>query len=94
MSDDKNPCTDERHMSLLCLDQNSGNKDSCKKQFENYNACKTFWMKVKMARLVNGKKPLLPDAEFRPAMKELFLQTGKIPFETAAEQAAKKVPPM
>ena len=42
-------------------------------------ACKTFWMKVRMNRRQNGISPALPDPQDRPAMKKLYMQTGKIP---------------
>jgi len=46
-TDEKNPCAEESRLSFKCLDDNAYVRSKCKLEFENYTACKTFWMRVK-----------------------------------------------
>jgi cytochrome c oxidase assembly protein subunit 23 len=47
VTDEKDPCADEARLSMKCLNDNGFDKNACRVHFENYKACKTFWMKVR-----------------------------------------------
>ncbi len=42
----KNPCYEESMASMKCLNDNNYDRSMCVMQFDNYNACKDFWMRV------------------------------------------------
>ncbi len=73
------PCYKESQMSLRCLRDNDYVRERCIVHFENYKACKSFWLRVKMKRLSGGLRPLLPPPEDREDIKRLFRETGKVP---------------
>lgn len=40
-----NPCLKEQNLSYKCLGDNNYDKDKCQLEFENYKACKGFWVR-------------------------------------------------
>jgi len=79
VSAEKDPCTAESMKSMQCLQDNDYNRAACKKDFDNYNACKKFWGSVYIARKRAGIVPYLPPHQDRQAMKVIYAKTGKIP---------------
>lgn len=39
-----NPCLKEQEKSFKCFSDNDYNKEACKKEIDNYNLCKSFWV--------------------------------------------------
>lgn len=73
--EENHPCLKEHRASLKCLEKNASNQDSCRRYFDNYNACMGFWNNVKSMRRRRGITPELPPVEEREAIiKEHYKQ--------------------
>ncbi|GAB6029947.1 hypothetical protein CHUAL_005642 [Chamberlinius hualienensis] len=58
-----------------CLEHNSGDKDQCGLEFENYKRCKRFWLDVVEDRKRKGIHPFLPDnQEERDRIKVKYIK--------------------
>lgn len=42
-----NPCLREQEKSFKCFSENENDKQACQKEIDNYNLCKSFWVKQK-----------------------------------------------
>ncbi|KAK8783951.1 coiled-coil-helix-coiled-coil-helix domain-containing protein 7 isoform X2 [Amblyomma americanum] len=69
-----NPCHKEQQLSMKCLDDNGYDYDKCQHYFDNFKACKGFWVGVMRERRRNGIKPVLPPPEEREAIKAEHLK--------------------
>jgi len=79
MTIEKDPCFMESKASMKCLQDFNFDRSRCGDYFDNYKACKQFWGAVHTARKRKGISPHLPPLEERQAIKERYIQTGKIP---------------
>jgi len=76
---EKDPCFMESKASMKCLNDFNFDRSQCQEYFANYKACKKFWSDVTLGRKRKGISPHLPPHEERQAIKERYIQTGKIP---------------
>lgn len=40
-----NPCLREQEQSFKCFSDNGSDKEACQMQIDNYNICKSFWVR-------------------------------------------------
>ena len=76
VTDQKDPCAQERANSMKCLEKNNYDHSACEKQFANYKSCKTFWMNVRRGRAYNRIYPHLPDMDERIRIKKKYMDAG------------------
>lgn len=49
-SEVNNPCLQEQQRSFKCFDENNYDKEKCKREIDNYNMCKSFWVRSNFLR--------------------------------------------
>uniref|UniRef100_G3MRZ5 Coiled-coil-helix-coiled-coil-helix domain-containing protein 7 n=2 Tax=Amblyomma maculatum TaxID=34609 RepID=G3MRZ5_AMBMU len=74
----KNPCHKEQQSSMKCLEDNGYDYDKCQNYFDNFKACKTFWVGVMRERLRKGIEPTMPAPEDREAIKAEHLRRKSV----------------
>lgn len=40
-----NPCLKEQELSYKCFNKNNFDKEACQIEIQNYNTCKSFWVR-------------------------------------------------
>ncbi|KAL1420705.1 hypothetical protein MTO96_004444 [Rhipicephalus appendiculatus] len=69
-----NPCFKEQKLSMKCLEDNGYDYDRCQVYFENFKACKGFWLAIVKDRRKKGIHPALPPLEERDSIKQEYLK--------------------
>lgn len=69
-----NPCLKEQKLSMKCLEDNAYDYDKCQDYFENFKACKGFWLSIYKDRRKKGIHPAMPPPEERDSIKQEYLK--------------------
>ncbi|KAK4885713.1 hypothetical protein RN001_001984 [Aquatica leii] len=72
-----NPCLKEQKLTYTCLAQNDYDREKCELTMQNYNACKTFWGRVRAERKRKGIQPYLPEPEEREKIKSDYIKMNR-----------------
>ncbi|XP_037582440.2 coiled-coil-helix-coiled-coil-helix domain-containing protein 7 isoform X1 [Dermacentor silvarum] len=70
----KNPCYKEQKLSMKCLEDNGYDYDKCQHYFDNFKACKGFWLAISKDRLKKNIHPAMPPPEERETIKQEYLK--------------------